>query len=78
MKFSNLLTILAVAVALTSASPFPDRAKYAKALSIIEPRGDDKDSEPNYQRFEECMKKHSYFQVVRTCMGFADKTCMAC
>ncbi|KAN0104756.1 hypothetical protein V8E51_010501 [Hyaloscypha variabilis] len=51
MKFALFLTILTVAATLASASPFPDRAKYAKALNVIEPRGDDKDSEPKYQRF---------------------------
>ncbi|PMD47652.1 hypothetical protein L207DRAFT_576420 [Hyaloscypha variabilis F] len=78
MKFTNFLTILTVVVTLASASPFPDQAKYAKALGVIESRGDGTDSEPKYQRFEECMRKHSFFQVVRVCMSISDKTCMAC
>jgi hypothetical protein len=36
MKFLTLTTVLAVAMTLTSASPFPDREKYANALSIAE------------------------------------------
>jgi len=36
MKLLNFLTILAVAVTIASASPFPDRDKYATALGVIE------------------------------------------
>ncbi len=34
MKFAISLAILTVAAALASASPFPDRAKYSKALNV--------------------------------------------
>ncbi|KAH8794862.1 hypothetical protein BGZ57DRAFT_867735 [Hyaloscypha finlandica] len=35
MKFLTLTTLLAVAITLTSASPLPDREKYANTFSIV-------------------------------------------
>jgi hypothetical protein len=36
MKFLTLTTVLAVAITLTFASPFPNREKYANAISIVD------------------------------------------
>jgi hypothetical protein len=36
MKFLTLTPVLAVAITLTSASPFPNREKYANAISIVD------------------------------------------